>query len=66
MAIASYEQALKIVPNEVNVSFNLGVAYYKSERYERAKEILEKILPNVKNEDLKAKIQEVLKRIDKR
>jgi tetratricopeptide (TPR) repeat protein len=65
-AIASYEQALKIVPNEVNVSFNLGVAYYKSERYERAKEILEKILPNVKNEDLKAKIQEVLKRIDKR
>lgn len=65
-AIASYEQALKIVPNEVNVSFNLGVAYYKSERYEKAKEILGKILPGVKNDDLKAKIQEVLKRIDKR
>lgn len=62
-AIASYEQALKIVPGEVNISFNMGVAYYKAQKYDKAKEIMEKILPLAKTEDLKGKIQEVLKRI---
>jgi superkiller protein 3 len=62
-AIASYEQALKIVPGEVNISFNMGVAYYKARKYDKAKEIMEKILPLAKTEELKTKIQDVLKRL---
>lgn len=62
-AIACYEQALKILPGEVNISFNMGVAYYKAERYDKAKEIMEKILPLAKTEDLRTKINEILKRI---
>jgi len=62
-AVASYEQGLKILPGEVNISFNLGVAHFKAGRREKAREIMEKILPLAKTDDLKAKINEVLKRI---
>ena len=62
-AITCYEQGLKILPGEVNISFNMGVAYYKAGRFDRAKEIMEKILPLAKTEDLRTKIAEVLKRI---
>ena len=62
-AVACYEQGLKILPGEVNISFNLGVAHYKAGRLEKAKEIMEKILPLAQTEDLKSKINELLKRI---
>jgi tetratricopeptide (TPR) repeat protein len=71
-AVACYQQALKIVPGEVYVSFNLAAAYYKSGQYSKAKDILEKAKkaldknpPNSKDEDLKGKIQELLKRLEK-
>jgi tetratricopeptide (TPR) repeat protein len=41
-AAACYQQALKIIPGEPNVSNNLASAYYKSGQIGRAKEILEK------------------------
>jgi len=72
-AVASYQRALKIVPNEVNVSFNLGIVYYNNGQFDKAKEILEKARDslakapaNSKNDDLKAKINDVLKKIRER
>jgi tetratricopeptide (TPR) repeat protein len=41
-AVACFLQALKIVPAEPNVSYNLASAYYRGGQIERAKEILEK------------------------
>jgi len=69
-AIQSYQQAQKLAPDELNVSYNLGVAFFKKEDYARSQEIMEKILkslalasPDAQNQDLKAKTNEVLKRI---
>lgn len=62
-AIASFEQALKLVPNELNVSYNLAVAYYKTDNKIRAKDILDKILPQAKTEELRSKIQDLLNRL---
>ena len=72
-AVSSYVRALKIVPNEVNVSFNLGIVYYNNGQFDKAKEILEKARDslakapaNSKNDDLKAKINDVLKKLRER
>jgi Tfp pilus assembly protein PilF len=42
-AIASYEAAVKIVPEEVPFNYNLAVAYFKNGDYAKAKEIFVKI-----------------------
>ncbi len=69
-AIASYQQALKLAPDELNVSYNLGVAYFKKENYAKSQEIMDKILaslaqipPNAQTQELRDKVNEVSKRI---
>jgi Flp pilus assembly protein TadD len=62
-AIASYQQALKRVPNEENVSYNLAVAYFRKGEKARAKEILERILPAAKTDDLRRRIRELLDKL---
>jgi len=42
-AVASYEQAVKIVPDDVLFNYNLAVAYFKNGDYSRSKEIFHKI-----------------------
>lgn len=60
-AISSYEKALDIAPGDINLSFNLAVAYFKSDRRAEAKSLFEKIYPNVMDEEIKSKIDEYLK-----
>ncbi len=60
-AIYCYEKALAMVPDDVNLSYNLAVAYFKSDRRAEAKSLFEKIYPNVTDEEIKAKIDEYLK-----
>jgi tetratricopeptide (TPR) repeat protein len=62
-AISSYQQALKRVPNEENVSFNLAVAYFRKGEKSRAREILERILPTAKTDELKTRVRELLSKI---
>lgn len=69
-ALGSYQQGLKLAPAELNVSYNLGVTYFKKEDYAKSQEIVEKILrtlaqtpPNAQNQDLKSKTNDLLKRI---
>ncbi len=62
-AIGSYQQALKRVPNEENVSYNLAVAYFRKGEKTRAREILQRILPTAKTEELKARVRELLSKI---
>lgn len=60
-AIINYEKALNIAPGDINLSYNLAVAYFKSDRRAEAKSLFEKIYSNVKDEEIKSKIDEYLK-----
>lgn len=64
-AIQSYKDALKIVPGDVNISFNLAVAYFKNSEYAKAKEIFEQINPQVKDMEMKEDIVKYLRVIKK-
>ncbi len=59
-AISSYEEALKIAPDDINLNYNLAVAFFKSDRRAEAKSLFEKILPRVTDSEMKAKIEEYL------
>jgi Tfp pilus assembly protein PilF len=66
-AIASYEAAVKIVPEDVAFSFDLGVAYFKNGDYARAKEIFLKISGKIADAETRDTISRYLKIInDKR
>lgn len=60
-AIYSYEKALNIAPGDVNLSYNLAVAYFKTDRRAEAKSLFEKIYAKVADEEIKNKIDEYLK-----
>lgn len=64
-AIESYSQAVKIVPQDIDFSFNLAVAYFKNNQFDRAKDIFEKISTKTTDPDMKAKIEQYLKIIKK-
>ena len=63
-AAASFENALRITPDDVNVGINLGVAYINSKEYAKAKEICEKVLPRIEDPELKIKVEGYLKLIN--
>ena len=62
-AIDSYELALKIAPDDVNILFNLGVAHFNNNDLEEAREIFEKIRSDVTDPEIKEKIETYLKSI---
>ena len=62
-AIQSFQLLLKIDPNYEPASVNLAVAYINNKEFEKARELLEKTLPTVKDQKLKEKIQEYLEKL---
>lgn len=62
-AIQSFQNLLIIDPNHVVASINLAVAYINNKNFDKARELLEKTLPNVKDQKLKEKIQEYLEKL---
>ncbi len=60
-AIASYNKALEIAPDDINLTYNLAVAFFKTDRRAEAKSLFEKIFPRVTDSEMKAKIEEYLK-----
>ena len=65
-AIQSFKKAVQISANEADeavYSLNLSVAYINNKEYEKARSLLENLLPQVKDEMIKAKIKEYLKMI---
>ncbi|MBN2264217.1 MAG: tetratricopeptide repeat protein [Candidatus Aminicenantes bacterium] len=63
-AVASYEAAVKIVPEDVLFNFNLAVAYFKNKQYARAKETFLKIQGQVTDAETRETIAKYLKMID--
>ena len=59
-AIDSYEEAVGLIPNETGFGFNLGAAYFKNSEFEKAREVLERISPLVRDQETKDKIKEYL------
>jgi len=65
-AIASYEQAVKIVPEDLLFNYNLAVACFKYEDYAKAKEIFLKISPRITDAETRDAITRYLKAISEK
>ena len=64
-AIESYTEALKIFPQDINLNFNLAVAYFKNNEFKKAKEIFENILSKATDPEMRENINLYLKIINK-
>jgi tetratricopeptide (TPR) repeat protein len=62
-ALDSYQQALRLSPGELNVQFNIAAVYYKKKNYDLSRDLLQRILPQAKNAELRSRIEELLKRL---
>ncbi|MGZ7065492.1 MAG: tetratricopeptide repeat protein [Candidatus Aminicenantales bacterium] len=62
-AAGSFQAGLVLVPKDVNLQVNLGIAFMNSGQPERARPVLEKVLPEIQDPALKAKIEDYLKSI---
>lgn len=65
-AVASYEQAVRIVPDDVLFNYNLAVAYFKNGDYSRSKEIFHKIQGKVTDAETRDTIARYLRLIGDR
>jgi Tfp pilus assembly protein PilF len=63
-AVASYEAAVKIVPEDLSFNYNLAVACFKNKDYARAKEIFLKIQGKVTDAETRDTIARYLKMIN--
>ena len=62
-ALTSFQNALQCAPDDIYLTVNLGIAYINNKQPATARELLERVLPSVQDEELKAKINEYLKLI---
>jgi protein O-GlcNAc transferase len=65
-AVASYEAAVKAVPEDLSFNYNLAVAYFKNEDYSRAKEIFLRIQGKVTDAETRDTIARYLRLIGDR
>jgi tetratricopeptide (TPR) repeat protein len=62
-AAGSFQAGLVLAPEDVNIQVNLGIAYINSGEPNKARAVFEKALPQLKDPELKAKIESYLKSI---
>jgi superkiller protein 3 len=60
-AVTAYEQAVKLVPDDIQFNFNLGAAYVKTGETAKAREIFLKLSGRVTDPDMKARVAQYLK-----
>ncbi|MEN6312157.1 MAG: tetratricopeptide repeat protein [Acidobacteriota bacterium] len=60
-AIGSFQAGLVMAPDDVSLQINLGLAYVNNNEPDKARPVLEKVLPNVKDVVLKTRIEDYLK-----
>jgi tetratricopeptide (TPR) repeat protein len=63
-AIAEFQDSLKLTPDKAEINFHLGMAYYKNNQVDAAKEYLEKALKIDPAFDGAKEAQRVLKEIN--
>ena len=64
-AIECYRKGLANAPDDLNIKFNLAVAYFKNNEIENAEELFRKINPLINDPETKIKIEEYLVLISK-
>jgi len=64
-AVTSFQQALKLAPEDEVAAVNLGVALVNSGSPEEARAFFEKILPRLKNPELKNRVADFLRQLKK-
>ena len=62
-AVKSLETAVALAPKDVGANVNLGIALMNRGESARAKEILERVYPEIKDPDLKEKVAEYIKAV---
>jgi tetratricopeptide (TPR) repeat protein len=62
-AAGSFQAGLVLAPDDTNLQVNLGVAYINSNEPDKARAVLEKVLPRIQDQALKARIEGYLKSI---
>lgn len=62
-AIGSFQAGLVLAPEDINIQINLGVAYINNEEPEKARAVLEKVLPKIQDAVLRARVENMLKSI---
>ncbi len=65
-AVGSFQAGLVLAPNNTGLQINLGIAYLNSNQPDKARELFEKVLPQIKDPELKAKVEGFLKSINDR
>ena len=60
-AIGSFQAGLILAPEDVNIQVNLGTAYVNNEEPEKAKAVLERVLPKIQDAVMKARVENILK-----
>lgn len=66
LAVASYEQAVKIVPDDLLFGYNLAVAYFKTEDYTKSKELFLKIQGKITDAETRETVARYLRLIGDR
>ncbi|MFA9452329.1 MAG: tetratricopeptide repeat protein [Candidatus Aminicenantaceae bacterium] len=64
-AIGGYQDALRIIPEDINLTYNLAGAFFKDKNYVKAKELFTKLQARVLDPDMKANIIRYLEMIDR-
>jgi tetratricopeptide (TPR) repeat protein len=62
-AVESYEQALKIAPDNLVMIVNLGIAHVNMQDFNKGQEIFEAVLPKIKDPNLKSKVEGYIKKL---
>ncbi|MCJ7583070.1 MAG: tetratricopeptide repeat protein [Candidatus Aminicenantes bacterium] len=62
-AIRSFESALEINPDDIDLNFNLAEAYFNNNQFEKAKQIFNSLYPQTSDAEMKKKIESYLRKI---
>jgi protein O-GlcNAc transferase len=62
-ASGSFQAGLVLAPDDLNLQVNLGIAYINNNEPDKARPVLEKVLPRIQDPALKAQIESYLKSI---
>lgn len=62
-AIRSFEKAFKIIPDDIDLNFNLAEAYFKNRQFEKAKQKFNTLYLQIRDAEMKKKIEDYLKKI---
>ncbi len=62
-AAGRFQAGLVLAPNDINLQINLGIAWLNAGDRDKARPVLEKVLPRIEDPAVKAKIEEALKTI---